>query len=52
MRRVAEWRSAARLGPTYGADDILHEALDRIEMEERSDSLRKADCGVSRCPIR
>lgn len=52
MRTVAEWRSAVRLGPTYGADNVFHEALDRIEMEESSDALRKADGGVSRCPIR
>lgn len=41
-----------RLGPTYRADDILHETLDRIEMEESSNALCKADCGVSRCTIR
>lgn len=41
-----------RLGRTYGADNVLHGSLDRIEMEESSDSLRKADRGISRCPIR
>lgn len=37
---------------TYGADNVLDKALDRIKMEEPSDSLRKAYGGVSRCAIR
>lgn len=37
---------------TYGADNVLDKALDRIKMEEPGDSLRKAYGGVSRCAIR
>lgn len=42
----------ARIGQTYGANNVLDEALGRIEMEETSDTLRKTYGSVARCTIR
>lgn len=45
-------KPGARLSLTYAADNDLDKTLDRIEMNEPSDPLRKAYSGVARCAIR